>query len=152
MSTSEPTHMPAGSFGHSRRPARGHMRSGNWSQLTASTMTPTVEKEEHELSEPVVHAANGHDHHHEAEHSHCHSHSHNHSHTPSLISNHNHSRSHSYNHSHGHGHSHSVVSAKIGSSDESPISGTKTSDAYTTPFQGFENIPLRLVRPWSSGQ
>lgn len=147
MSTSGPTHMPAGSFGHSRRPARGHMRSGNWSQLHASTMTPTVEKEEHELSEPVVHAANGHDHHHEAEHSHSHSHSHNHSHTPSLISNHNHSHSHSHNHSHGHGHSHSVVSAKIGSSDESPISGTKTSDAYSTPFQGSENIPLRLVRP-----
>lgn len=148
MSTSGPTHMPTGSFGHSRRPPRGHMRSGNWSQLPASTMTPTVEKEEHE-SEPVE-TANGHGHHHEAEHSHSqsHSHTHIHTHSPSLVSNHNHSHS----HSHGHGHSHSVVSAKIESSEESPISGTKASDAYTTPFQGSENIPLRLVRPRSSGQ
>lgn len=145
---SGPTHMPTGSFGHSRRPPRGHMRSGNWSQLPASTTTPTVEKEEHEASEPVEHTANGHDQHHEAEHSHSYSHSH----SPSLISNHNHSHSHGHNHSHGHGHSHSVVGAKVESSDDSPMSGTKTSDAYTTPFQGSENIPLRLVRPRSSGQ
>lgn len=146
---SGPTHIPSGSFGHSRRPPRGHMRSGNWSQLPASTMTPTVEKEEHEASEPVENTANGHNHHHEAENSHSHSHSQ--SHSPSLISNHNHSHSHGHNHSHGHVHSHSVVGAKVESSGDSPILGTKTSDAYTTPFQGSENIPLRLVRPRSSG-
>lgn len=145
MSISGPSHMPTGSFGHSRRPPRGHMRSGNWSQLPTSTMTPTVENEEHESSEPVEHTANGHDHHHhEAEHSHSHSHSH----SPSQISNHN--RSHSHSHSHGHGHSHSVVGAKGEGSDDSPISGTKTSDAYTTPFQDSDNIPLRLVGPRSS--
>lgn len=150
MSMSGPSHMPTGSFGHSRRPPRGHMRSGNWSQLPASTMTPTAEKEEHEFPEPVEHTTNVHDHHHhDAEHSH--SHGHNHTHSPSLISNHSHSHSHSHNHGHGHGHSHSVISAKLESSDDSPISGTKASDAYTTPFQGSDNIPLRFVRPWSSG-
>ncbi|EEA26686.1 putative zinc transporter msc2 [Talaromyces marneffei ATCC 18224] len=156
MSMSGPSHMPTGSFGHSRRPPRGHMRSGNWSQLPASTMTPTAEKEEHEFPEPVEHTTNVHDHHHhDAEHSH--SHGHNHTHSPSLISNHSHSHSHSHNHGHGHGHSHSVISAKLESSDDSPISGTKASDAYTTPFQGSDNIPLSYevttgiltALPWS---
>lgn len=145
MSTPGPTHMPTGSFGHSRRPPRGHMRSGNWSQLPATTMTPAVEKDEHELFESVAHATNGHDDHHEAENFHSHSQSH----SPSLISNHNHSHSHNHNHSHGHKHSHSSTGARAESSGDSPVSVSKTSDAYTTPFQGSDNIPLRLVRPSS---
>ncbi|EED19066.1 CDF zinc transporter (Msc2), putative [Talaromyces stipitatus ATCC 10500] len=135
MSISGPSHMPTGSFGHSRRPPRGHMRSGNWPQLPSSAMAPTIENEEQESSEPVEHVANGHDHHH-----HDTEHSYSHGRTPSLISNHNHS--HSHNHSCGHGLSYSVTGANVEDSEESQMSGTKSSDAYTTPSQGSDNTPI----------
>ena len=146
------THMPTGSSGQTRRSQRGHMRSGNWSQLPASIMTPTVEKDEHELLEPVERTAMGSDHHHETEHVHTHSHSHSHSHNihnpnydPNSVSNHSHS--HSHNNSYGHGHSHSISGVGVKVSDESTQSGIKASDAYSTPFQGSDKIPLRLVKP-----
>lgn len=147
------TQLPPGSFGHSRRSPRGHMRSGNWSQTP--TMPPAVDTEREEKGETAGHHSHGHDHH-DGNSEHTNGHSHNHSHKPDIVPGHNHthSASHSHGHSHAHAdslsHSHSIadggLAAHIHGSDSVPTAGVKTSDAYATPFQASENAPLRLVQ------
>jgi solute carrier family 30 (zinc transporter), member 5/7 len=149
----ELSQVPSGSFGHSRRPPRGHVRSGNWPQIPTMAEIPAGESEE-----PAGHHANGHDHHHDDS-GHPNGHSHkpdapeaNHAHSHSLSVSHSHGHGHSHSHSHSHSYSHSRSVAGDGSttyiegSNAAPMGGGKASDAYTTPFQTSENAPLRSVK------
>lgn len=151
MSISEASHMPTGSFGHSRRPPRGYMRSNNRPQ-SISSMTSTVGGEEEipsKLSGIVEHSTNTEEHQYHdqdlsaaSSHAHSHSLSGSHSHLPdhaSPLVEHRHSDA----HGHDHGHSHSMNGSNFPRSHESLRLGTKTSNAYTTPFEGSNGVSLR---------
>jgi zinc transporter 5/7 len=126
------THTPSVSYGHSRRPARGHNRSGNWTQIPSAVTIPP----------PHEHVLQGELHEHDHDDSHDH-----------LGHNNGHIHRHSAEHQHTHSHTHSYSISGNGpigiTKEEEPsdvlLGGPKASAAYATPFQSTTDsyVPLR---------